>query len=208
MHFFARNGVRAFLPAVAMALCHGGCGGGDAGTVVASQGGPAPVTAAENRAPSISGDAADYARVGTPYEFVPTANDADGDTLTFSATNLPPWATLDREDRPHHGYPGVLRRGCVRIHRHRRGGRHAYVRRAAHSKSPCCPPRRASRRCNGKSRSLKVNGEPLDDLAGYHILYGRSADDLDHSVFVDGPPSPRTRSPRSTRVSGISRFPR
>ena len=27
---------------------------------------------------------------------------------------------------------------------------------------------------------------PLDDLAGYHILYGRSADDLDRSVFIDG----------------------
>ena len=30
----------------------------------------------------------------------------------------------------------------------------------------------------------KVDGSPLDDLAGYRILYGRHSDDLDQSVFV------------------------
>ena len=33
----------------------------------------------------------------------------------------------------------------------------------------------------------KVNGAPLDNLAGYHIFFGRSPEDLDHSVLVDGP---------------------
>ena len=33
----------------------------------------------------------------------------------------------------------------------------------------------------------KVDGSPLDDLAGYRIVYGRNADDLDHSVFIDDP---------------------
>jgi hypothetical protein len=32
----------------------------------------------------------------------------------------------------------------------------------------------------------KVDGTPLDNLAGYHILFGRSPEDLDHSVFIDG----------------------
>ncbi len=32
----------------------------------------------------------------------------------------------------------------------------------------------------------KVNSSPLDDLAGYRILFGRSPEDLDHSVFIDG----------------------
>jgi hypothetical protein len=30
-----------------------------------------------------------------------------------------------------------------------------------------------------------VDGSPLDDLAGYRILYGRSDDDLDKSVLID-----------------------
>lgn len=30
-----------------------------------------------------------------------------------------------------------------------------------------------------------TDGTPIDDLAGYHILYGRSADDLRYSVRVN-----------------------
>jgi len=33
----------------------------------------------------------------------------------------------------------------------------------------------------------KVDGSPLDDLAGYRILYGTSMDDLDKSVLVGDP---------------------
>jgi hypothetical protein len=32
-----------------------------------------------------------------------------------------------------------------------------------------------------------VSGEPLDDLAGYRILYGRSSSDLDYSVMISDP---------------------
>jgi hypothetical protein len=32
-----------------------------------------------------------------------------------------------------------------------------------------------------------VDGTPLDDLAGYRIAYGRSADNLDQSVYLDDP---------------------
>ena len=106
MQFFARNGVRAFLPAVALALCHGGCGGGGESAATPQGGSPTSPTTVENRAPSIAGDANAYARTGMPYEFQPTAHDADGDPLTFSATNLPPWAVVRREDRPHHGHAG------------------------------------------------------------------------------------------------------
>ena len=35
--------------------------------------------------------------------------------------------------------------------------------------------------------SSKFDGSPLDDLAGYRILYGRNSDDLDHSVFISDP---------------------
>jgi hypothetical protein len=30
----------------------------------------------------------------------------------------------------------------------------------------------------------KVDGSPLDDLGGYRIVYGRHADDLDHSELI------------------------
>ncbi|WP_154724462.1 ImpA family metalloprotease [Thiothrix nivea] len=49
-----------------------------------------------NHAPSISGTPGTSANVGGAYSFTPTASDMDaGDTLTFSITNKPTWATFD-----------------------------------------------------------------------------------------------------------------
>ncbi len=48
-----------------------------------------------NRAPTISGSPAATATVGTAWSFQPTANDPDGNTLTFSIANRPAWATFN-----------------------------------------------------------------------------------------------------------------
>ena len=47
-----------------------------------------------NAAPTISGTPASSITVGQSYSFTPSANDTDGDTLTYSVTNLPLWAIL------------------------------------------------------------------------------------------------------------------
>lgn len=47
-----------------------------------------------NRAPTISGTPSTTATVGTAYSFQPSAADADGNTLGFSITNRPSWATF------------------------------------------------------------------------------------------------------------------
>ena len=75
---------------LALAACGGGGGGGDAG----NGGGQTPV-AATNKAPSISGLPLETVEAGTPYSFVPTASDPDGDTLSFSIQNAPIWMLLD-----------------------------------------------------------------------------------------------------------------
>jgi len=49
---------------------------------------------AGNTPPTISGTPATTATVGVAYSFQPTANDADGNTLTFSITGRPTWATF------------------------------------------------------------------------------------------------------------------
>lgn len=54
---------------------------------------PPPVV--ENSPPVISGTAPAGAMIGEEYLFTPAAVDADNDVLTFSATNLPPWAEID-----------------------------------------------------------------------------------------------------------------
>ncbi len=52
------------------------------------------VQAAANRAPTISGTPQTSVGAGAGYTFQPTAADADGDTLGFSITNKPAWASF------------------------------------------------------------------------------------------------------------------
>ncbi len=47
-----------------------------------------------NDAPTIGGTAPD-GMVGVAYSFTPTSDDTEGDTLTFTATNLPSWAGIN-----------------------------------------------------------------------------------------------------------------
>ncbi len=49
----------------------------------------------DNVAPQISGTPPGRVTVGTPYDFTPTASDANGDTLTFSVNNRPTWLVFD-----------------------------------------------------------------------------------------------------------------
>ena len=49
-----------------------------------------------------------------------------------------------------------------------------------------------------------MDGSPLDDLAGYRILYGRNSDDLDSSVLIDNPTT--TSYEFTTLPSGIWYF--
>jgi hypothetical protein len=60
-------------------------------TLVAGTSKTAPTA---NRAPTISGTPATTATVGQAYSFQPTAADADGNTLGFTITNRPSWATF------------------------------------------------------------------------------------------------------------------
>jgi len=83
--FFATAGIALFLTA-----CGGGSsGGGDVTTVDAAADRPL------NVAPEISGAAATQIAEDSVYRFTPGATDVDGDSLTFSITNRPAWASFD-----------------------------------------------------------------------------------------------------------------
>ncbi|MES9852644.1 MAG: putative Ig domain-containing protein [Candidatus Thiodiazotropha sp. L084R] len=63
--------------------------------------------AAANQAPTISGTPAASVDVGVAYSFSPVADDADNDTLTFSVTNLPAWASFNRNNGSLSGTPSA-----------------------------------------------------------------------------------------------------
>lgn len=178
MHAFVRDGVRAFLPAIAMAVCHG-CGGGSSEMAAA-----VTPPRAGDQAPTISGQPAGQAKVGVAYSFQPNVVAAAGDALTFSVDNLPPWAHFDTASGRITGTPAASDVGeyeAITI----------TVADAAHRtvSSPFTITVSGAvsvATLHWARPQSKLDGSPLDDLAGYHIIYGRNPDNLDHSVFIDG----------------------
>jgi hypothetical protein len=195
MQFDGRQFVRAVLPLIPLAMCHGcGGGGGGGGATSAQAAVVAPVTApAGNVAPSITIVPEDTARVGMTYELVPVATDPDGDTLRFSASSLPSWASLDPTTGRLSGTPGENDQGIYESIT-------ITVADATHSivtppfsitvvadAEPAAEVGTGVAALRWETPPSKVDGSPLDDLAGYRILYGHDAADLDNSVLITDP---------------------
>lgn len=70
--------------------CGGGGGGGSSGTAASGDS-----ASGSNSAPTISGTAASEASLGATYSVTPNATDADGDTLAFTIQNKPTWAEFN-----------------------------------------------------------------------------------------------------------------
>lgn len=88
---FAPNAsIRQCLGLLLCGIILAGCGGSSNETP-----GQAPGPSGTNAAPTISGTPAATVALGADYSFTPTAQDADGDPLTFAITNKPAWANID-----------------------------------------------------------------------------------------------------------------
>jgi len=68
---------------------------------------------AGNNVPTITGTPATTIVADTNYNFTPTANDIDGDTLTFSITNKPLWANFDSSTGALTGTPNNINIGTT-----------------------------------------------------------------------------------------------
>ena len=175
--------VSALLPVLPLAFCHGCGDGGDKGPV-----GELPVPAvatSSNQAPSILAHVDDPARVGESFSWQPIATDADGDSLTFSAANLPPWVTLDTSTGRVTGTPtanevGVYESITITV---ADNARHVTTS-LPFSITVVGEVGTGRASLRWEAPPSKVDGSPLDDLAGYRILFGRTSDDLDQSVFI------------------------
>jgi hypothetical protein len=199
-----RDLLRAFLPLIPLCLCNA-CGGRGESAAVATT---ADIDAAEisnNAPPIISLAPVEEAQVGATYDYQPAAQDPESDTLQFTAANLPPWAILDSTNGRISGTPGPNDAGLYE-------SISITVADATHKvvTAPFSITVNPAELGNGvaslrwESPPSKVDGEPLDDLAGYRILYGRSSSDLDHSVLITDPTI--TSYQFSTLTSGVWYF--
>lgn len=134
-------------------------------------------------APKVSGTPARAAREGQVYEFKPTATDVDGDTLTFSINNMPTWAAFNSTTGMLKGTPGA---GTV--------GTYANISiRVSDGTSTVSMPAfsievqqtsMGSATLSWQAPTLRTDGSPLTNLAGYRISYGTVAGSYPNKVQI------------------------
>jgi len=182
-----RNFVSALLPILPLAFCNGCGGGGSSETPPHAEAPPVSAPATANRAPTISGQSVGTVRVGDTYDWKPTAADPEGDTLSFTAVNLPPWASMDPSNGHITGTPGAGDVGVYESITIKVADSNLEAVTAPFSITVTGDVGAGVASLRWETPPSKMDGSPLDDLAGYRILYGRSSDDLDKSVLLDNP---------------------
>ncbi|MCZ8133005.1 MAG: putative Ig domain-containing protein [Steroidobacteraceae bacterium] len=139
---------------------------------------------AENRPPTLTGNAAATVMVGAAYAFTPTASDPDGDRLTFTAAGRPAWMTLDAATGALGGTPGAEHVGSSSVTLTvSDGGRQTSltftvtVVQAANGRATV----------TWEAPTQRTDGTPLTNLAGFRVYYGRQPGSLTQRVDVSNP---------------------
>lgn len=147
---------------------------------------PSPSPTPTNSAPTISGTPATSVRVGSSYAFTPTASDPNGDKLTFSISNRPSWATFSTSTGRLSGTPTSAQAGTYsNIVISVSDGRSTTSLRAFTIT--------VSEVANGTATlswtppTRNADGSALNNLAGYRIVYGTSANALNRTIEVRNP---------------------
>lgn len=160
-----------------------GCGGGDGGSAGgnSNDGG-----ASTNDAPKVTGTAGSTAVVGQAYSFQPSATDADGDRLSYTVSNLPSWASFDNETGRISGTPTAQQVGAYANITITVSDGTANTTLAPFSIS-VSEVGSGSATLSWMPPTENTNGSTLNDLSGYEVRYGRSAEELDQTVSLDNP---------------------
>ena len=169
---------------VLTAVLLGGCGGGGGGGSSTSNAtSPGPGT---NGAPTISGSPSSSAVAGQAYSFQPAAADPNGDQLTFSAANVPSWATFNASTGRISGTPTAAQVGAYS---------NITITVSDGTSRTSLPAFAITVNAMGTGTATLAwtaptensDGTSLTNLAGFQVRYGRSASNLDQSVTLDNP---------------------
>lgn len=167
---------------IAIALLIAACGGG--GDEESAQGSPQnPGPGGGNAPPTIQGQPGSSILAGQAYSFRPTATDPNGDTLTFTAANLPDWASFNQSTGAVTGTPtgsdvGTYSGITITVSD---GTATASLSAFAITVTDVAT---GSATVSWTPPTQNSDGSALTNLAGYRITYGRSATVLDHSISL------------------------
>jgi hypothetical protein len=141
------------------------------------------VTEPANRAPTITGTPGSSVLVGAAYAFQPSATDADGDTLSFTITGKPAWATFSSSTGRLSGTPSAADVGSFTNIVISVNDGEAIVSLAAFSVSVVAVAT-GSATVNWTAPTTNSDGSTLTNLSGYRVVYGKSSTQLDQSVAI------------------------
>jgi hypothetical protein len=171
------------LTAVLLGGCGGGGGGDSADSATAN-----PPASGSNSAPTLSGTPGASVVVGQAYSFQPAAADANGDPLTFTAANLPSWATFSATTGRISGTPTAAQVGSY-------ANIGVTVSDGTTSASIGPFTVTVSDVANGSGSATlswtppttNADGSSLGNLSGYEVRYGTSAGNLTQTVSLTNP---------------------
>jgi hypothetical protein len=141
---------------------------------------------AANRAPTIGGTPTTAVREGQAYDFRPTAFDADGDALSFTIANRPSWATFYPQTgrlsgTPPSGSVGTYRDIIIRV----TDG--VLVATLPAYSITVQQVALGSATLSWSAPTLREDGSPLVNLAGYRIRYGNSPGNYSNQLAIGNP---------------------
>jgi len=144
------------------------------------------VVNAANRSPTISGTPPTSIVEGQAYSFTPTANDPDGDTLSFSIANKPTWATFSTSTGRLSGTPGTGTVGSYANIQIKVSDGTLQASLATFSIA-------VQQSANGTATlswtppTTRSDGSPLTNLAGYKVRYGNAAGNYPTTITISNP---------------------
>jgi hypothetical protein len=183
--------MRSFGPGLVLialsAAALSGCGGGDDASTPASgsaQPPAAPPPGASNHAPTIAGNAPAAINASSSYNFVPSASDADGDTLAFTIDNKPAWAAFNTSTGRLSGTPAAADIGTYS---------NIMISVSDGHESTALNPFAIAVTAISNGRATltwtapteNTDGTTLSNLTGYRIRYGTSAGELTNTISID-----------------------
>lgn len=141
-----------------------------------------------NSAPTISGTPAKTVNEGEVYNFIPIANDADGDTLSFSASNLPSWASFNSRTGVLTGTPGSANVGMTsNIVISVSDGVDSASLPAFSINVTAAATSTGTATLSWMPPTENTDGSVLTDLAGYKIYYGTTPGNYTSVITIDNP---------------------
>jgi hypothetical protein len=144
------------------------------------------VVNAANRSPTISGSPPTSIVEGQAYSFTPTANDPDGDTLSFSITNKPAWATFSTSTGRLSGTPGTGTVGSYSNIQIKVSDGTLQVSLAAFSIA-VQQSADGTATLSWTAPTTRSDGSPLTNLAGYKVRYGNAVGNYPTTITISNP---------------------